>query len=364
MDKTGAGRGESIMVVDDSPENLQVLGEMLRRKGYDVRLAPNGKFALSAVAGDPPDLILLDIHMPGMDGYEVCRALKGDDTLRKIPVLFISGLDRLEDKMRAFEAGGIDYVTKPFQFEEVDARVRTHLELRRLQTELERHNLRLEQMVEEQVKEISDSQMAIIFALAKLSESRDDETGHHMERVRETCRILAAELLERGGGPDEINPAFVQNIYLTSPLHDIGKVGIPDAVLLKPGKLSAEEFEVMKSHTVIGAQTLEAVHHEYPHAAFVRMGIDVARSHHERWDGTGYPDRLAGPRIPVSAQITAVADVYDALRSERHYKEAFSHEKSREIILGGAGGQFSPQAVRAFEMAEAKIVEVYERLRG
>lgn len=346
----------NIMIVDDTPQNLRLLGDMLKDKGYDVRPAPSGKVALRAAAADPPDLILLDIDMPDMDGYEVCRRLKQDVRLKKVPVLFISALNELEDKVKAFNAGGLDYVTKPFQFDEVDARVKTHLELRRFQAELE-------ELVAEQVKEISDSQMATIYALAKLAEKRDDDTGKHIDRVRAVSKALAIQLRDNDEHPGVIDEKFIDNLFRASPLHDVGKVGVPDAILLKPGKLTPDEFEIIKTHTVIGAETLEAVKRQYPNNAFVNTGIDIARSHHERWDGTGYPDGLAGEDIPLAARLVTVADVYEALRSARCYKPPFSREKSRDIILEGSGSQFSPSVVRAFQNAEDHLAELYERLQ-
>ncbi len=351
-----------ILVVDDMPQNVRMLGERLKRMGYAVCTASSGVEALAQAAAHAPELILMDINMPDMDGYEVCRRLKEDPQLRKIPVLFISALIDTDDKVEAFNAGGVDYVTKPFEFKEVNARVKTHLELRRLQSELERHSLHLEELVALKVREISQAQRSMIVALAKLSESRDDDTGTHMERVRGVCKVVAATLQRCDEHSDIINDIFVENIFHTSPLHDIGKVGISDTILLKPGKLTPEEFSIMKTHTTIGAETLQSVAAQFPDNAFVSMGIEIARSHHERWDGNGYPDGLAGDAIPVAARIMAIADVYDALRSKRCYKDAFSHEKSRNIILEGAGTQFAPMATTAFEKAEEEIVALYERL--
>ena len=208
-------------------------------------------------------------------------------------MIFLSALIETEDKVKAFSAGAADYVSKPFQFDEIRARVETHLGIRRLQLQIERHNRELEALVAEQVKEIADSQMATIFALAKLAESRDDETGRHLEHVQELCRLLAMRMREQGGH-DGLDDIFIANVVHAAPLHDIGKVAIPDRILLKPSSLTAEEFEIMKTHTTLGAQTLEAVRHEYSHNAFIDMGVQIARSHHERWDGSGYPDGLAG----------------------------------------------------------------------
>ena len=273
--------------------------------------------ALEAAVALLPDLILLDIMMPGMDGFEVCRQLKLDARLRGVPVVFLSAIDEVADKVRAFSAGAVDYISKPFQFPEVLMRVETHLRLRRMQIELEAKNRFLVELVREQVREISDSQMATIFALAKLAESRDGETGKHIERVQLYCKLLAATLAEQPEYIGRIEESFIENMFLASPLHDIGKVAIRDHILLKQGELTSAEFEEMKTHTTLGAQTLEAVKTRYPQNEFLRLGIEIARCHHERWDGNGYPAGLKGTGIPLSARIMAVADSYDAARSRR-----------------------------------------------
>ena len=337
-----------ILVIDDVPENLQMLSGMLTAKGYKVRPVLNGRLALKMAHGNPPDLILLDITMPDMNGYEVCAELKANSLLKEIPVIFISALSETEDKIQAFDAGGVDYITKPFKTQEVQARVDTHLRLRFLQMEMEAYNTSLQKMVDEKVKEISESQMATIFALAKLAESRDDETRVHLERVRHNCCMLASWLRKNSSYKEQISLQFVNNILCTSPLHDIGKVGIPDAVLLKPGKLTAEEFEIVKKHAVIGAETLEAVRSSYPQNSFIAMGVEIARQHHEKWDGSGYPDGLRGDEISLSARIMAVADVYDALRTQRVYKPAFSQEETCRILFEGSGKHFDPVVVEAF----------------
>lgn len=346
------------MVVDDTPANLKLLQVMLQGDGYRVLTFPRGAMALNAAAKNPPDLVLLDISMPEMNGFEVCERIKADERLKEIPVLFISALGEVKDKVRAFSVGGQDYVTKPFQAEEVRARVKTHLHLRSLQVELERYNHHLEQLVEEKIQEISESQMATILALSNLAESRDDDTGHHIERTRTYCKTLAVELRRSPKYEGYIGDAFIGNLYHAAPLHDIGKVGISDAILLKPGRLTAEEFEIMKTHTLIGAGTLRRIHARYPKNAFLQMGIAIAQSHHERWDGGGYPDRLAGEAIPLSARIMALADVYDALRSKRTYKEPFSHERSCAIILEGEGTHFDPAVIEAFRGIESDFAEI------
>lgn len=275
----------TIMLVDDTPANLELLRAMLHKKGYKVLVFPGGEPALRALERKEPDLILLDIMMPEMNGFEVCGRLKEDERLREIPVIFISALDDTQSKVRAFTAGGVDYVTKPFQPEEILARVQTHVTLRQVRRELEKHMSELEELVREKVKEISDSQMATIHAMSKLAEYRDDQTGRHIERTRELCAMLAGKLRENPRYALLIDDAFVENIYHASPLHDIGKVGIPDAILLKPGKLTEEEFEIIKRHPRIGATTLSWVRSKYPQNAFINMGIALALFHHERWDG-------------------------------------------------------------------------------
>lgn len=351
-----------ILVVDDNPANLQVLSHMLKERGYGTRQALSGSAALRAVESQPPDLILLDIMMPQMDGYEVCRQLKADERLRRIPVIFLSALVETEDKVKAFAVGGADYVSKPFQFEEVRARVETHLGLRRLQLQVERQNRELEHLVAEQVKEIADSQMATIFALAKLAESRDDETGRHLEHVQELCGMLATRMRDQMGPKSGLDDEFISNLAHAAPLHDIGKVAIPDSILLKPLPLTAEEFEVMMAHTLMGAHTLEAVRDAYPRNAFINLGVEIARSHHERWDGSGYPDEIAGAKIPLSARIMTVVDVYDAARSRRCYKEARPHDEVCSVILHESGKKFDPDVVAAFETLQDDFDEVWDTM--
>lgn len=351
-----------IMVVDDQPANLRLMEQVLRQQGYGVRSFPRGQLALLAAAQSPPDLILLDVTMPEMDGFEVCRRLRSDASLSAVPVIFLSALEGTEDKLAAFEAGGFDYVTKPFVPEEVKARIETQLRLRELQTEVERQNRGLEQLVGQQVREIAAAQMATIFALAQLADSRDNVTGKHLERVQILCRLLAAEMSACPNYLDRITEDYVHNIFCASPLHDIGKVAIPDCILLKAGELTDEEFEIMKTHTTRGAETLELVLEKHPANEFVRMGIEIARSHHEKWNGAGYPDHLAGCEIPISARIMAVADCYDALRSQRCYKEAYSHEVSQDIIVRQSGHHFDPDVVHAFCNVQEAFQQISERL--
>lgn len=358
-----------IMVVDDVPYNLKLLTTMLQKQGYESCAFPKGMMALMSALEDPPDLVLLDINMPEMNGYEVCERFKSVDTLAEIPIIFISANTETIDKVRAFTCGGVDYVTKPFQFEEIHARIKTHLELRRVKFELQQHNLNLQKLVTEQVasiiaakEEISDAHMATIVAMSKIAEAKDNITGKHIERTQLYCRLLAQKLQEYPEFAPLINDTFIDNLYHASPLHDIGKVAIPDSILRKPGKLTFDEFEIMKTHVLIGYTNLEAVYKRYPNNTFIKMGMEIARSHHEKWDGSGYPDGLSGDAIPLAGQIMAVADVYDALRTERSYKSAFSHEKSCDIMMAGIGTHFSPTIGKAFQELQEEFAAINARM--
>lgn len=353
-----------VLVVDDSEESLEMICEILEAQGYRPIRHQEAETAIREAVVDPPDVILLDAVMPGVDGYTACRRLREVDALRSVPIIFVSGVHEPFEKVKAFRLGAVDYLTKPFHSEEIEARIATHLRMSRLQRRTEEHADGLSQIVEEKVREISDSQMALIFALAKLSESRDDETGKHMERIQAFCRLLADRLRGKPGFAAQIDGTFLANLICASPLHDIGKVGIEDRILRKPGRLTPEEFEIMKRHSVIGAETLEAVRQKYPGNEFVRMGIEIARSHHERWDGTGYPDGLAGTAIPLSARIMGLADVYDALRSKRHYKEGFPHAKAVAIIREERGTHFDPDVADAFLENDAAFAETWDHLHS
>jgi putative two-component system response regulator len=355
----------NILVVDDTPENLTLLTQMLGDRGYRVQPVASGLFALKVAASDPPDLILLDIRMPEMDGFEVCRRMKEDTHLRDIPVIFISALTETDEKVKAFHSGGVDYVTKPFQIEEIEARVATHLRLRNALSEVARYNNYLEQLVDQKVKEISDSQLAAIFAMVKLAESRDDDTGTHIWRVREYCLVLAKALQAQPEFSNTLTEQFVADLYNAAPLHDVGKVGIPDSILLKPDKHTPPEFEIMKTHTSIGARTLQEVIERYPKNSFIILGAQIAASHHERWDGSGYPSGLKGDEIPLAAQIMTIADVYDALRTSRRYKPAFNHSLSLKILIEGdqktKPSHFNPRILRVFERNADAFEAIHHR---
>ena len=355
-------KSTEVLIVDDTPVNLQLLVGMLQHCGYAVKVAVNGEMALRVAKIKPPDLILMDISMPGMDRYSVCQSFKIDADLHHIPVIFVSVFASVDEKIKAFECGGVDYITKPFSLQEIQARIANHLRLSRMQRELEKNKKQLELAVQKQLKCISISGKSTIFALAKLSELRDVSMGEHLDRVRRICRLLSEKMSEKGMCKDVITARFVETIFHMSSLHDIGKLAIPDAVLLKPEKLTEAEFEMMKTHTVIGAQTVKAVFQFYP-SDLLEMALAIARSHHEKWDGSGYPDGLIGESIPVCARIMGLADVYDAICSRRCYKNAMSHEEACNYILENRGKHFDPQMVEVFLQLEDDLLMIYNDVK-
>ena len=351
----------SLLIVDDIEVNRNLLERRLQHNGFRLSFAEDGHEALEKLQNDRFDLVLLDIMMPRLDGFQVLATVKADEKLRHIPIIMISALNEMDSVVRCIEMGAEDYLPKPFNPILLKARINACLEKKRLhdlqaeyRQRIEEHNNLLEEQIRRQVKEITSTQLATIFAMSKLAESRDPETGQHLERVREYCKILALKLA-RDEPQLAIDAGFIDNLYAASPLHDIGKVGVADHILLKPGRLSEEERKVMEIHPLIGAETLRAVNAQHPGNAFVHMGIEIAESHHEKWDGSGYPQRLEGEAIPLSARIIALADVYDALTSKRCYKEAFSHEKSVAIIQSERGRHFDPRVVEVFGNVEQEF---------
>ena len=353
----------NILIVDDNPENLHLLANALLSDGYLVRAALNGEMAITMAINEPPDLIIMDINMPDMDGYQACDRLKAEPTLKSVPIIFLSAMQDTDAKVLAFNHGGVDYATKPFIFEELLTRVSTHIELHQLQQDLELRNESLNQTIFSQQQEISAAQLSTIVALAKLAESRDDDTGLHIDRVGSFSRRLAQAAQNHSNRNAELDDHYVEMIYHASALHDIGKVGIADAILQKPGKLNSDEFDIMKTHPTIGFLTLESIVKSYPNNQMVGMGSDIAKSHHEKWNGTGYPEGLSGEAIPLSARIVAIADVYDALRSKRPYKTPFSHQQAVDIILEGRGVHFDPELIMLFENIHHEFDQIWHSLQ-
>ncbi|AIQ51938.1 response regulator [Paenibacillus sp. FSL R7-0331] len=350
-----------ILVVDDTPDNIALLSGLLK-ECYKVKVATNGEKALQIAKAAPPDLILLDIMMPGMDGYETCRRLMQDEVLREIPVIFLTAKEEVEDENKGFDSGAVDYITKPISAPILLSRVKTHLTLKRSKDFLADKNQYLEAEISRRIQEISLIQEVSVMAMAALAEMRDPETGNHIQRTKLYIKELATRLGRTEKYADVLSPEHISLIVTSAPLHDIGKVGIPDHILLKPGKLTDEEYEVMKTHTTQGRDAvLRAERLMNSTETFLRFAKEIVYSHHEKWDGTGYPQGLTGDAIPLSARLMAVADVYDALTSKRVYKEAMSHEQAVDIIVGDAGRHFDPEIVEIFVKCSQKFQEISDR---
>ncbi|MDO9023615.1 two-component system response regulator [Zwartia sp.] len=338
-----------MLVVDDTPDNLTLMHDLLRDT-YRVKVANNGEKALViANSVTPPDLILLDIMMPGIDGYEVCRRLQADPLTREIPVIFLTAKSEIEDEQTGLELGAVDYITKPISPPIVMARVKTQLTLKSARDFLKDKNTYLEDQVVRRTEEVVAIQNVTIMVMASLAETRDTDTGNHILRTQNYVKSLAQHLKSHPRFADYLTDSNINMLFKSAPLHDIGKVGIPDHILQKPGPLTAEEFEIMKTHTILG---FDAITHAEQSLGidveFLTTAKEIARSHQEKWDGSGYPDGLAGDLIPISARLMALADVYDALISRRVYKEPMPHEKAILIIQEGRGKHFDPDVVDAF----------------
>src|SRR5574343_786747 len=338
----------SILVIDDTPGNLSLLNQLLRTH-YRVKLANSGERGLELAALSPTDLILLDIMMPEMDGYEVFERLKANPATRRIPVIFLTAKSGADDKERGLAIGAVDFIHKPIAPSVVLARVRTHLQIRNWQTFLEDKSAWLASEVEARVSEVSRLQEATIRVMVSLAEFRDECTGNHIRRTQDYVRLLAEYISRQPRDSAFLSAERIDHIAKAAPLHDIGKIAIPDHILLKPGRHTPEEFEIMKTHSRKGEGMLLRSQSELgDDNAMLRFAGQIARSHHERWDGGGYPDGLSGEAIPLAARLMAVADVYDALRSRRPYKAAFSHEEAVGILSEGRGKHFDPLLIDAF----------------
>lgn len=330
----------SLLIVEDTEMNIDVLVDALG-DDFLLRVALDGESALKNVSANIPDLILLDIMMPGMDGYEVLRRLKADVKTSKIPVIFLTAMSGEHDEAKGLSLGAIDYITKPFNPHLVKARVNNHLMLKSYQDNLEL-------LVEERTSELRKTQEAIINSMGVLAEYRDPETGGHIKRTQHYVRILAMQVKDHVRFKEGLSQEKIQLFYKCSPLHDIGKVAIPDNILLKPGKLTGEEFDKMKEHSLFGRDAISLCEKEIPGTSFLKYACEIAYTHHEKWDGTGYPLGLKGDAIPISGRIMALADVYDALISRRVYKPPFPHARAVAIIKEGRGTHFDPALVDAF----------------
>lgn len=328
---------QKILVVDDTPENIDVLVGILKQD-YQVKAAINGEMALKIVRASTPDLILLDIMMPGIDGYEVCRRLKADHTTRHIPVIFITAKIGIQDEIHGLELGAVDYITKPISPPVVEARVKTHLALANQNRELDRK-------VREQTHQLNETRLQIVQRLGRAAEYKDNETGLHVIRMSYYSKILAL-----AAGMSESDADVLMN---AAPMHDIGKIGIPDDILKKPGKLDNNEFDTMRTHAEIGAEIIGDGHSE-----LLEMARTVALTHHEKWNGKGYPKGLKGEEIPRIGRIVAIADVFDALTSERPYKKAWPVEKAVALLEEEAGEHFDAELVALFLQKLPEVLEI------
>ena len=348
----------TVLVVDDTPQNLDLISELLTHR-YKVRVAPSGARALQIAHSAPPDLILLDVVMPAPDGHEVCRQLKADAATRDIPVIFLTSRHDLEDEALGFSLGAVDYIAKPVVPPLLLARVHNQLTLKVAADFLRDKSSYLEAEVARRTQEVHDVQDVTILTLASLAEARDNDTGNHILRTQRYVRLLATALRDHPACGSQLDEQTIEWLYKSAPLHDIGKVGIPDAILLKPGKLTPDEFEVMKTHTTLGRDALAMAEQRLGKTVpFLRIAKEIAYSHQEKWDGSGYPQGLVGEAIPLSARLMAVADVYDALISQRVYKGAMSHPEAVAIVRAGRGNHFDPAVVDAFLAHEAEFLAI------
>ncbi len=353
----------TILIVDDMPENLEVLDGLLRSVGYRVKAANNGRTALRlAVDADPPALILLDVMMPGMDGYAVLDRLRSNPVTRDIPVIFVTALAEAGDEEAGLARGAVDYITKPLKPAVVLARVRVQLQARLARDLLRDQNAWLEGEVARRMAENDQIQAVSIRALANLAETRDRETGGHILRTQSYVRQLADHLHTHPRFSATLTPPYIDLLERSAPLHDIGKVGIPDQILHKPGKLDPDEWEIMKTHAAIGARAIEVAEQDSERPlAFLALAKEIAHWHHEHWDGSGYPDGLSGESIPLSARLMALADVFDAMISRRVYKAPLPFEEVRNFIVGGRGTHFDPDVVDAFIARFDAFVDIAKR---
>ena len=340
--------GPQILIVDDVEANLMILENIILQMGHTPRCASSANEAAKLIAEQLPQLILLDVFMPEMDGYEFCERLKENPVTRDIPIIFISAADSSEDKVRGFNLGAVDYIGKPFEVTEVTMRVRNHLKLYEVQQELELSNRRLHSVISSQARRIEEEQKNILYALAALAQGKELNGRSHLDHVSYNCRILTPSLQFSPDFSEEISESFINTIEVASRLHDIGNIQAPCNLLLVDKTLKPEEMEIVKCHVEQGAEILERVYASTPENSFLPMAIDIARYHHARWDGSGYPQDAAGKDIPLSARITTVLDIYDTLRGVRSYKDDYTQEESLKIMEEGRGILFDPEILDVF----------------
>lgn len=358
MNKLDFTKKATILVIDDTPDNLVLMSNLLK-DDYKVKVAHSGEKGLRITSSDsPPDLILLDIMMPDIDGYEVCQRLKRNPLTMNIPVIFLTAKAEVEDEQKGLELGAVDYITKPISPSIVLARVKIHLALKAMESFLRDQNDFLELEVAKRTREVMAIQDVTILVMASLAETRDSDTGNHIRRTQFYVKALAEKLRDHPRFAWFLTDNNINMLFKSAPLHDIGKVGVPDRILLKPGRFEPHEFEIMKTHASLGRDAIEHAEKALgTQVEFLSFAKSIALSHQEKWDGSGYPDGLAGDDIPIAARLMAVADVYDALISRRVYKEGMPHEKALLIMIEGRGTHFDADMLDAF-------VEIQEEFRA
>jgi putative two-component system response regulator len=344
----------NILIVDDEPAIQNLMSKILSREGYNTISVSDGQTALTKISAASPDLILLDLMMPGLSGFEVAGQIKGNTETRSIPIILITGLDSVDNHVTALDIGVDDFMSKTADRAEIVARVRSHLKVKRLNDQMRAYQQSLEitvahktNQLNQALEKLKDASLDTIFKLTAASEYRDNETGAHIKRMSHYSALIAQKM--------GLKNKTVEVVLYGAPMHDIGKIGIPDKILLKPGKLNAKEWELMKKHATLGAEILKG-----SKIGYVRMGEMIALTHHEKWDGSGYPHGLKGRKIPLAGRIVALADVFDALTSKRPYKDEFSIEKANQIILEDRGKHFDPDVVDAFFSIQDAILRIKE----
>ncbi len=352
----------TVLIVDDEPSNLALISEILK-PDYSVRVANSGLRGLMLARAEPvPDLILLDVMMPDLSGHDVLQTLKSEPSTQNIPVIFITALDSQEDQVNGFQLGAVDYITKPIMPPVVLARVQTHIDLKSARDRLFDQNKWLESEVKKRMLENDLIQQVSIRALAHLAETRDPETGNHILRTQHYVRELAIQLKQDPRFNAILDDHYIELLTRSAPLHDIGKVAIPDHILLKPGPLTDDEWVIMKTHAERGAAAIELAEQDVAiNVDFLMLAKEIAHWHHERWDGSGYPDELSGDAIPLSARIMAVADVFDALTTKRVYKPPMPFGEARDLIVAGRGSQFDPDMIDAFQHCYTTFKQIAKR---
>jgi len=365
MSSLDSGRSlQTILIVDDTPENLTALGELLQGR-YRVRAARSAQRAIEISGSDPqPDLILLDVMMPVMDGYQCLKILRQNPRTDQNPVIFVTAMDSTEEETYGLDLGAVDYITKPIRPSIVLARVQTHLDLKQARDLLRRQNADLEAEVVRRLRENQIVEDVGIRALAHLAEIRDPETGNHILRTQEYVRVLAQTLSKNPAFTARLDDRTIETYAKSAPLHDIGKVGIPDNILLKPGSLTAEEWIIMRTHARLGAEAIAQAQRDVSEdVAFLAVGREIAHYHHEKWNGAGYPDGLKGEEIPLPARLMALADVFDALTTRRVYKPPMEFSQARDIILHDSGSHFDPDVVAAFVESLPQFMTIAQTYR-